>query len=610
MFCSSPSHYIRTCPDAAWYLRQGKIICNHAGKLSLPNGRYPPHVTPGKNLRERIDNYRDPYQEDYYPHSREDRNHDSASCHYLEIVDEPTSDNGSLWSDDSRSSPTLSADTLRQLQTMVDLFYERIQELKQSARVESLTRPGSPFHTQNSVPTSFPRSQIHDNVTRSPSPWTPRTPPRSASFKPRKENRFNDHLTYTPYPRPRRPMIPITGFRYSRPTITDPDSPEMSRTTADYQNASPTIADYHGNSWTAMDYPDASRNVAESCYWPAIETSIKNAPEHSNFDAGIAILDREHLPASPDVQSEVSDSAPTSSEPSPRIEDPGDSGFSAFPEFDEAEEIIDFYLSFESDPPSDHDNAKRSDPPLSEPLIFRNQKPAHLDTPDQREEPPLSHHPSPCPIPRSPSSFSSTSYYSLSSRSPLSSTSYANHRDVSSSTSAHSALSDTSLDGLYEFDDSINACADSRAKDDSLPSLYHPGTSLFRSLEPQSAVHASHSLSVSPPARAPPSQSPLENSRLDNSYEYSDWLDAYADSDAENNLIFSSDEASPSPDPDRFRHPLASPTEIAISATVPRTSKFSSTAKSRVLTIGSPHYSLSSIPRHSAMFSTPLRSRL
>ena len=57
MFCSSPSHYIRTCPDAAWYLRQGKIICNHAGKLSLPNGRYPPRVTPRKNLQERIDNY-------------------------------------------------------------------------------------------------------------------------------------------------------------------------------------------------------------------------------------------------------------------------------------------------------------------------------------------------------------------------------------------------------------------------------------------------------------------------------------------------------------------------------------------------------------------------
>ena len=350
------------------------------------------------------------------------------------------------------------------MRNLIDLLYERIQELKQSARVESPTRPVSPFHTRNSVPTSFPRSQIHNSIIRSPSPWTPLTPHKSATFRPPSEEHSDDYHPYTSHQpgspmipieyhppsqisteppsqtttestspttanssristesfsekitkslaqrimdswttildppfstipesryqppartstrdisvnrdldssiaipdhehllassdvqsaRPRGPMIPITGFRYSSPAIADPDSPKTSQMTADYRNTSPTIADYHGNSWTAVDYPDASRNVAESCYWPAIETSIKNTPEDSNLDAGITILDREYLPASPDVQSEVSDGTPNHSEPSPRIEDPFNSGFSASPEFDEAEEIIDFYLSFESDP--------------------------------------------------------------------------------------------------------------------------------------------------------------------------------------------------------------------------------------------------------------------
>jgi len=412
----------------------------------------------------------------------------------------------------------------------------------------------------------------------------------------------HEHLPASPdvqSTRPRGPMIPIAVFRHSRPTIADPDTPETSRTTTDYWNTSPTT----------VDYPDTSQNVAESCYRPAIETSIKNVPEDSSLDVSAAISDREHLPASPDVQSEVNDGAPSGSEPSPRIEDPCDSGLSAFPEFDEAEEIIDFYLSFESDPPSDHDNVERSDSPLSEPLIFRDQKPAHPDTPDQREELPLPRHPYPLPISRSPSSLSSTSYYSSSSRPPLSSTSHADHRDASRPTSAYSALSDTSLETPHEFDDPIDAYANSRTKDDSISLRYHQDTSLSRSIEPQSAVLASHSSSVSPSTRSPP-QSPLENSRLDDPYESNDRLDAYADAHAKNNSTSLRDKASPSPDSDRFHHQLVSPTEIAISATVPRTPKFSSTAKSRFPTIRSPRHSLSSIPRRSAMFSTPLRARL
>ena len=57
VFCSAHDHFVRDCPIAADYLVQGKVIKNGYGKLSLPDGRYPPRNIPGKNLRERIDNY-------------------------------------------------------------------------------------------------------------------------------------------------------------------------------------------------------------------------------------------------------------------------------------------------------------------------------------------------------------------------------------------------------------------------------------------------------------------------------------------------------------------------------------------------------------------------
>ena len=55
MFCSDPEHMIRECPGVQHYLTQGKIIRNSSGRLCLPDGKYPPKNTPGKNMRERID---------------------------------------------------------------------------------------------------------------------------------------------------------------------------------------------------------------------------------------------------------------------------------------------------------------------------------------------------------------------------------------------------------------------------------------------------------------------------------------------------------------------------------------------------------------------------
>ena len=57
MFCSGTDHFVRECPVAAQYLQQGKAIRNEYGRISLPDGSYPPRNTPGRNMRERLDNY-------------------------------------------------------------------------------------------------------------------------------------------------------------------------------------------------------------------------------------------------------------------------------------------------------------------------------------------------------------------------------------------------------------------------------------------------------------------------------------------------------------------------------------------------------------------------
>ena len=57
MFCSATDHFVRACPTAAQYLQQGKAILNEYGRIALPDGSYPSRNIPGKNMRERLDNY-------------------------------------------------------------------------------------------------------------------------------------------------------------------------------------------------------------------------------------------------------------------------------------------------------------------------------------------------------------------------------------------------------------------------------------------------------------------------------------------------------------------------------------------------------------------------
>jgi hypothetical protein len=57
VFCSSTNHLVRECPFAVQYIQQKEIICDDTGRIALPDGNYVPQGIPGKNLRERVDNY-------------------------------------------------------------------------------------------------------------------------------------------------------------------------------------------------------------------------------------------------------------------------------------------------------------------------------------------------------------------------------------------------------------------------------------------------------------------------------------------------------------------------------------------------------------------------
>ncbi|KAH6876764.1 hypothetical protein BKA70DRAFT_1448527 [Coprinopsis sp. MPI-PUGE-AT-0042] len=57
-FCNDPAHFIRACPHMKSYLDRGIIKRDNEGKLTLPNGdRITPQTAPGRNLKERIENW-------------------------------------------------------------------------------------------------------------------------------------------------------------------------------------------------------------------------------------------------------------------------------------------------------------------------------------------------------------------------------------------------------------------------------------------------------------------------------------------------------------------------------------------------------------------------
>ena len=58
IFCSDPNHYLSNCPKCSEYIQKGFCQKNIDGQIVLPNGnRINPREMPGRNLKERIDNW-------------------------------------------------------------------------------------------------------------------------------------------------------------------------------------------------------------------------------------------------------------------------------------------------------------------------------------------------------------------------------------------------------------------------------------------------------------------------------------------------------------------------------------------------------------------------
>ena len=80
MFCGSPEHFIRDCPHVEDYIRERKIVRNGQGKITLPGGRFPPHVLGSISIHERVDHF--------YRTQGNPRRDEPAQVHFLEGTDE------------------------------------------------------------------------------------------------------------------------------------------------------------------------------------------------------------------------------------------------------------------------------------------------------------------------------------------------------------------------------------------------------------------------------------------------------------------------------------------------------------------------------------------
>lgn len=57
MFCGSPEHFMRACPEVTEYIRIGKCKRNIEGKVVLSSGAFVPREITGSNLKDRVDEW-------------------------------------------------------------------------------------------------------------------------------------------------------------------------------------------------------------------------------------------------------------------------------------------------------------------------------------------------------------------------------------------------------------------------------------------------------------------------------------------------------------------------------------------------------------------------
>ena len=212
LFCSSRDHLLRECPIADQYVRESKVNRNAEGKLTLPNGRYLHRGIPGRNFRERFDNY-------WASEGIQGRDNNApgpAATNFFESSDESAFAFSISPVEDPRDEFDNDVDIAEQAQIMeaqINSIRDAQTHMLQTRKkprfdgVEVPPKIGFPpkrpapapasASSQAPVPTILKRGQ--------PFPSTKDDPP-SSHVGGKQGMRASD----TPYPRPQGPMRPIT----------------------------------------------------------------------------------------------------------------------------------------------------------------------------------------------------------------------------------------------------------------------------------------------------------------------------------------------------------------------------------------------------------------
>lgn len=83
LFCSETGHFIRECPVAHQYIKEGRCAKNDEGKMILPGNIYVSGRMPGRNMKERIDYW-------HHTNSAAATSSPSATGFLLQLASEPS----------------------------------------------------------------------------------------------------------------------------------------------------------------------------------------------------------------------------------------------------------------------------------------------------------------------------------------------------------------------------------------------------------------------------------------------------------------------------------------------------------------------------------------
>ena len=273
MFCSAPDHYVKDCPIANQYLRQGKLIRNDERRLALPDGRYPSRAIPGRNMRERVDNH---WIAEGIFDEKEQESQETFATHFLEgpeeciftldldPVEEPShSPNYDQTYEAQRIQAQI--DALREAQV---LALEKGKKKVRFDGVEIMKRIGPPK----------PGAPIPRALPPTPPPTAPtvyaRTSPRTQPADPKT----------VPAPSPN-----VSGKPGARAGDNPPPRPQGPMRPVNYQ-------------------PRQSSDDPKFRYQSAIESTVKPSEVADRaLDAKITVTARELLAMSPDVRRYVKD---------------------------------------------------------------------------------------------------------------------------------------------------------------------------------------------------------------------------------------------------------------------------------------------------------------